>query len=422
MVFVASEDWDEAVDGKFDQDNVVEEMLFDKLTKGIWTLKGQKGHYEFTEFDEGVMVEKTREHTGESPFAKEGLAAKKKLILEGQQEVSKSRTSSAVEAPKAMGMNDIMAFLKSSRSISGSTGTGESGDGDGAVSVHSQSSCENDNMDSDTSEKGDEDGLSDPRARLRGFFAGSKKNAASSSAKSKSVGKAKSVAKPSAGSTAARASGGGGSSKTASTSPTPKRPKRSVADSGLHGSAVSAGKPAGPGREVVRLDGRASRLQASLQEGLKNCADELQKVRFDDVTGGIVLTKQERAEMDARLASTGKALAKMEGQVKWHVARIHNSPNRTSLEDEVVEFESLLTRAQACSAFVSQVRMPTPQPDEILAALQTVLRLGYKLSLPFLVAEIHAKTTQAMMFHDFESLVLPFEKSSPEVGVMIEQV
>ena len=77
--FVLVEHWDENEDGKFEQDKVVEETIFGKTCKGIWKDLGSRGRFVYTDFEEGVVVESSREHNGEGPFAKQALEATKRF-------------------------------------------------------------------------------------------------------------------------------------------------------------------------------------------------------------------------------------------------------------------------------------------------------------------------------------------------------
>jgi hypothetical protein len=124
--------WDEEEHGPLDPAKVVEEVVFGEHVKGIYIVDKKAG-FKVVEYDQGGMEERTREHTGEGPFAQQALEAKRGAVLAGQAEASKARRAAAVEVQgiSARGILDmIKGSLKKEETAASDLGDGSAGEGE----------------------------------------------------------------------------------------------------------------------------------------------------------------------------------------------------------------------------------------------------------------------------------------------------
>lgn len=111
--FVMLDHWDTKLDGDLDESMVVEETWQGKKVKGVWRSKGRVGVLEANNYEDNSLRESTEEHSGQGPFAEQGLGTKKQVLQKVFAAAEEERQKHTVEsAPGSALPQDVMDALR----------------------------------------------------------------------------------------------------------------------------------------------------------------------------------------------------------------------------------------------------------------------------------------------------------------------
>ena len=116
--FVTAENWIEAKHGKWDPAKVVTEKVFGNSVQGVWLAKGEKGVYDFEEYDDtGIQEQDTVHDSSQTACSEEGLARKRKALMHDFASGSQARDKAAVQSEgKELSLEDVMELLNNQTS------------------------------------------------------------------------------------------------------------------------------------------------------------------------------------------------------------------------------------------------------------------------------------------------------------------
>jgi len=259
--FVSVEAWNPKKHGEFDQSKVVTENIMGQDVRGCWIAKGQKGVYDFEEYQDSAVQEKEIVHDSreDGPFAEIALARKRKAVMDQVAEGSHARDKVAVEgAGPELSLEQLLALATN-----------------GQVSEEAkESQVEKEKADASDSSSSSGTGSSEEEAEPLAMFGPTKKEQAQGKAKAAASNKSKSAAASSA----------------------PTAPQKSRVEMPPPGSSVQTQSKA-KAKETAQktkssesvdsaatllADGRAQRALKNLQDKVVEWTSALANISFED--------------------------------------------------------------------------------------------------------------------------------------------
>ena len=382
--FILVENWDEA---KFAliQDEKIADMFIDGVKKkGVVRMKGLKGHYELQEYEDQALEETTEEHDSKQHlFGNEALENKRTALRVVFQEAANERNAVALDKVQETSVDDILKLLKTlpqssgASAASGSDGAGQEEEQDATVAPTA--------AEADPSEEEEEDDAL-PTQRL-GLALGKKQPP-----KPKAAAKPKAVAAP--------------VGLTLNPNPNPNQCEL------FAGSAEETRS-----NSTFALDGRGQRFKETLNKILgENEEKLLEQVRFEDDD---LASAEAKKNSNAKTRAFNGILTSLSNLEK----RIAKSPNKGAFEEEVRRFSGLTARVQALQKFNAELIKPTPDPTEIVSALEEIEQFPERFAVILGKATrqklLDTKLNQCMTYRDFAAYADCLCHKSPWVAQLV---
>lgn len=388
--FVMLEHWDTKLDGEIDESKVVEQMWQGEMVKGIWRNVGRAGVLRAEQYEDTNMSERTEEHSGQGPFAKEGLATKKealqKVFTEAEDERKRNSVAAGPVAPSAEG---VLASLRELLpQLNTDIPTSEPG---GTPSLEPEAAA----AEEDASDQEEEEALG-PAERLARTFGGPKQKAAGKakakatapkpSAKAKSSFPVSATAKPLA---------------SAPARPAALQPKPAVAN-------TAQAAIAGAG-ETLQLDGRVKRLKENLREILEKVETQLEE--HLSVTFSL-------AQADAKQVypKKTKAMNALLNSVSKQRKKIEDSVNKAGLLEELERYLQVQDTLHSLLELYARLNTANPACQELSDAVAAcgsaprTIRLGPEVWQKLL----ETKCAHFCLYQDFVGYCQLFRSNQEE--------
>ena len=389
--FVESESWDPARHGEFDKDKEEEIDLHGKKRKGIYCFLGDKRTGEWEEIDEQVtsMDKEVVEDEGDDDLTAMAIDTKEQILLDslkGEKQRTLDKTHDAHFDLSDMLKN--VCEMKKGDEVDGSA-IDDDDDADDVLKVNSSGSedgCDGEDSDSDLEES----------ERLSFHFTGSstdgqkvKNGDAKTKAKAKpvptkgsgtsSAGKAGKQEKPGFSNLAAsRVSG-------STTVPT----SSAASMSSCSGVSPSPSKGIPDRSDIMRIDGRALRLQSACEQVLKAETANLQALKFSEDHFGLVLLGEAQQEFMKQVAMKNKVCILARNNAKAQLTKIGESVHKTNDDMKTVN-EKLITlshQADALCRFCDVMIKPVTDLDKALETSK-----DYKKHVRLVMVFCHSET------------------------------
>jgi hypothetical protein len=385
---VSKKAWDEDVHGDWVASKVVKERIGQEDVEGIYVLVGQEGVYDLEEYDDARVEEQVKEHVdADDCFAAQRFANKKESLHAALAHASKARDQNMVVANPLPTLRSVLDLVRECGGQGLPVGEGNS-DGvrpseDNVVDKGNESSP----MEDDSGDESDEVRF-DPRVRIGSLF-GSKLSASSASH----------AAAP-----------------TASGFPVPGKGKVATSPAVKHihikntsgNTQVQAAPTAAATIAATMLDGRGNRLKQGMQESISTCARKLDSITFDETYASLTLSTEESKQFQVELGLKSKTIAAVRGSVKTAIARLRASTNAFLLDDEKKELEAIDEKGESLLNFMLLLRSSSPDPEELMKAIDLTLLMGKTVSPPYLVQSLRLCGLTAKAYGDYKNLCASF--------------
>ena len=391
--FVLVDAWDPVEDGEFDESKVVEQKVFGKVQKGIWVLKGKKGHYEFEEHDGTLMREKTREEEGCGDLVDMAIEAKKEVLHGSFNKARENRDAIAIEAPR-FPIADLFAMVDG-----GNIGTAS---GQDAAPASGQECGEEDSPQLIGISDEEEDLKdADEATRLSDVF--SSGVSVQGKPKGQPQGKAKHAqakrppsqkARPQAMKTASGQDGQQSASHTPTHQPRPQARKSPQSATTASGQADGL---------TFKLDGRGERMRQSAQDTRAAMERKLLTIKFDECQDHVMaITGAALDEFKVQLKAKAMVAAEIKGAVKTMVGRLEKSVQYESgvFEADIAAFTEILRKVAVVMDFLQFMRGGAALDlTDAMATIDEMQRL-YELGNIYTLRIFEVKVQMAMTYQD----------------------
>ena len=424
-VFVYEDCWNEKEDGKFDPEKVVEEVVFGEKKRGIWVLKGKKGHIRFEERDDQVMEDITREEKGSGDIVEHAVNTKRQALVNAMSAAASSRDAVTVDAP-----------LRSIEDLLAETGVFFSGDktekkevtaGDECTTVVYEGCSGDEDEETGGEEEKESDGEQDAPAAKRRFSAYFAQLGGKPTTSEQEVAKAKAAAAKAASAKATASGKATSKQKSVGQSSSPAQPPVAATPGKARRSGSSPGSvPPSPGfpkseQTSLVLDGRVQRMQNSVLAATKTAAASLDGIQFDEELEGLALAGGALLEFQNSAKQKCRALAKVRGEIKTVQVRVSNSKSGNALDSAVRGLDEQADRADKLLEFCTLAHGTASDLDSFQRSLRGVMALGYAPSLPYVLCAVDASVRKHVLFGDFQKAFGLFCASADEAKLLLDR-
>ena len=345
--FVSVEAWNPKKHGEFDQSKVVTENIMGQDVRGCWIAKGQKGVYDFEEYQDSAVQEKEIVHDSreDGPFAEIALARKRKAVMDQVAEGSHARDKVAVEgAGPELSLEQLLALATN-----------------GQVSEEAkESQVEKEKADASDSSSSSGTGSSEEEAEPLAMFGPTKKEQAQGKAKAAASNKSKSAAASSA----------------------PTAPQKSRVEMPPPGSSVQTQSKA-KAKETAQktkssesvdsaatllADGRAQRALKNLQDKVVEWTSALANISFEDEPPAP--DAQSQMAFKALCVKRVADLKNVQRLAKDYYKRMDKSTNKEAFADELSKLQGIEDASSAFGAMLTQAPTSVASPEYFSKAFE----------------------------------------------------
>ena len=355
--FVTQEDWNEELDGVWDEAAATELVVAGKTYRGCYKKPKRPGCFIVSEYSDARSKESRLEQDSETPFATEALEHAREAASASLQEARVAREAATVEGPAGVDMADLLAMIKGAAPLAERVPGPDSATGAPATTSDAVAHEE-------SSESAEEDGGMSSASRLAAQFGAPKAKASQAKAQAKAQGKALATGSKTAKSTQAvkkdptSHSGSTGAAGRAKQGPTQAQPAQSSLTQLPQFTTVKKEKPDKQGASqgpvadaTLVLDGRGQRLQESLLQHAQDVERDLQSF-----TIALVEDAKERKKQQ-------KLLNTAQSTLKSQTKRLQDSANKTALEQESQLLSELSAIASAAQTAFAAINSSNPDAE-----------------------------------------------------------
>ena len=409
--FVLSSHWSTQRWGAWDQSKEVTEVIKGQLLKGVFVSVGPEGEFDFEDYSDVAVKERVVEHDSSKQdiFQEEAFELKKQEMTKAVQAGAKARQASSVQGPD-LSASSLLAACKSA----------SNGSASGAVPAGEGESEE------DSSEEAGGlagVGLLGPSCTKAAAKPKPKTDAAVSGTK---------PAKPPKTSKPATSAG---QSQTPSAPGVPLASGPSKAKPPTHGressQSIQSTKQQEASRNMLVIDGRATRARKTLEEKLQKEASAFAEVSLVDPPCGQEAERLKAYKQDCSKRSA--ALGKVVRGCRDNIRRANQSSNKDNLQDLVEALEGLEASATATQRLLALVCVANPEPDAYITAFDAWNEAmeGFQprlqsLGLParilgpgFHLACLLARASQSLLYGDHGAFCQQLQATCPEARALV---
>ncbi|CAJ1461471.1 unnamed protein product [Effrenium voratum] len=367
--FVLSSHWSTKRWGAWDQSKEVTEVIKGQLLKGVFVSVGPEGEFDFEDYSDVAVKERVVEHDSSKQdiFQEEAFELKKQEMTKAVQAGAKARQASSVQGPDL----SASSLLAACKSASNGSASGAVPAGEGEKSGSSDSSSSSSESEEDSSEEAGVPLASGP-----------------------------SKAKP----------------------PTHGRESSQ---------SIQSTKQQEASRNMLVIDGRATRARKTLEEKLQKEASAFAEVSLVDPPCGQEAERLKAYKQDCSKRSA--ALGKVVRGCRDNIRRANQSSNKDNLQDLVEALEGLEASATATQRLLALVCVANPEPDAYITAFDAWNEAmeGFQpclqsLGLParilgpgFHLACLLARASQSLLYSDHGAFCQQLQATCPEARALV---
>ena len=126
----------------------------------------------------------------------------------------------------------------------------------------------------------------------------------------------------------------------------------------------------------MHLDGRARRLQESVESFLKELREGLVKIAFDEEQHAPSLVGEALGEFNSSLIVKRRILGTLKQKIKPVMGRIEQSKNKDTFTEDTKKLEDFDSRIDTLLDFVDFIKGPVTDLDKALAQTQAFPGMG----------------------------------------------
>ena len=391
--FVQPDAWDPKLHGgEYDPSKEVTEKLWGKEVKGVWIQKGPKGVWDFEEYQDAAVEETENLHdSATAPFSEEGLARKKKAILDQFVQGSQARDRVAVESTGSE--LSLQALLDTIQSGNLSLPAPASSSAEGAAAGQGLAAADS----SDSGEAGSASS-DDEEGEEENVFGPCRKKLAATPAKPaapKEKTARKGVKRPQALVSAVSTKLSGGSKQSSGSGGKPKPPERQESQ-----------------ESTLLADGRAQRALSNLQEKVSELEGKLAAVKLDDSIPDPDVASQ--SAFKQRCAERASELKTIGRQAREYNKRMEKSSNRDFFESGLTALQKIENACLAAHLLLTTVSAPSSSsPEKLVKAFEDTTEHIDLLSVDplgtcFQLKYALAKASQSCLYSQYDNFCNQF--------------
>lgn len=406
--FVASDAWDASIHGEYDPSKEVTETLFGKEVKGMWTLKGRRGVFDFEEYQDAAVEEQENIHDSrDAPFSEQGLARKKKAVMDHFSQGAQARDKVAVASSGAeLSLDSLVATLQQGGFMQQAATTPAT-----AASVTDPVGGKDGSSSEDSS---DGDSEEDKEDAAETFFGPTKKKNPTQVPK------------------AAPAKGKKAVTPTAVQNPPPQKNKATESRR-VSTTSKKSEQTKVPQRQdtqdsassTLLADGRAQRALRNLKDKLAELQGKLANVALDDKPPQPDAHSQAAWKQSCvERSNEAKVLGR---QAKEYIKRMDKSANKEFFEQDVASLQDLERACTAVQALFTSMSQSTSSPDCVVQAFQDTQECLDMLSVEslgtcFQLKYALAKASQSCLYSDYAKCCEQFLRTSEDMKNLEENL